>query len=518
MMKHFWMSLMVSCVGACSNSPQPSEGAPPSGEPSEIGINLAAINYYATQTPSSDVFRSRDAWGSTDGVTWDTQLADSVPVDEDGYPLEVPYDGQKLRASVFQPFDGGTFTLTWKGDGDLTVLAPGLEITSRATRSIAFSTTRSVEEPIFVRIDRSNKADRVRDIRLVGSASFETSFESALKGFRVLRFMDWGATNGNPVSTWSERTTALAAQGTARGASIEMMIETANALHGHLWYSVPHLADDDFVERAAELIRDELASDLKVYAEYSNENWNPVFPQVAWEGQRGLVSGLNEDAAPDDDEDAQRYDAGLRFSVRRAAFVHSTFRRVLGASRVVGVLSGQSASSTLNDHLLSYYDDARINPLGGRPDALAVAPYFGRIFTPDDGAQDLSVDALLDDTEDQIEASVAADTRANRKVANAHGVDLIAYEAGQHLLAAGGLENDAAFIQRLLAVNRNARMGDLYRKAHATWLENGGGLAVYYNSCEQWSKFGAWGGLEYQSQPLSKAPKMAALRALATGD
>lgn len=515
-MKHVWMSLTVFCVGACSSSP--GDAKAPTGVPSLIGINLAAINYYATQTPSSDVFPHRDAWATTDGVTWDTQLADTVPVDADGYPLEIPHQGQMLRASVFQPFDGGMFTLTWKGDGELTLFAPGLEIVSSAARSITFSTERSNDDPIFVRIDRSSKADRVHDIRLTSSANLEAAFASMLKPFRVFRFMDWGATNGNPVSTWSERTSARAAQGTARGASLEVMVATANALRGHLWYSVPHQADDDFVERAAELIRSQLAPDLKVYIEYSNENWNPVFTQVAWQGQRGLALRLNAGAAPDDDEDAQRYDAGLKFSVQRAAFVHSTFRRVLGASRVVAVLGGQSASSTLNDHLLSYYDDAGINPLGGRPDALAVAPYFGHIFSPADGARMTSVDALLDDAEAHIEASIAEATRANRKVADAHGVDLIAYEAGQHMLAAGGLENDAAFVQRLLSANRNPRMGELYRKAHATWLENGGGLAVYYNSCEQWSKFGTWGALEYQGQPLSAAPKMAALRAIANGD
>lgn len=514
-MKRLWMWLLVTCVGGCSGSTSPDD-TPGPAPASEVGLNLAAINYYATQTPSSDVFRSRDVWATTDGITWDTDLTDRVPVDTDGYPLEIPSAGQMLRASVFQPFDAGKFTLTWQGDGDLKVLGPGMEITSSKAGSIAFSVARSVEEPIFVRIDRSNKANPVHDIRMVANASYERTFVSTLTGFRVFRFMDWGATNNNPVSTWRERTSELAAQGTTRGASIEMMVETANKLHGHLWYSVPHMADDDFIEQAAELIDETLAADLKVYVEYSNENWNPVFPQVAWEAQRGLALGLNDDAAADDDENAKRYDAGLKFSVQRAARVHSTFRRVLGASRVVGVLGGQSASSTLNDQLLSYFDDTRINPLGGRPDALAVAPYFGRIYTPEDGVEDLSVDALLDDTEARIEQSVGADTRANRKVADAHGVELIAYEAGQHLLAAGGLENNTSFVQRLLAVNRDPRMGEFYKKAHAVWLQNGGGLAVYFNSCEQWSKFGTWGALEYQTQPLSKAYKMAALRALAT--
>jgi hypothetical protein len=492
-MQRLSMWFVVSCFVACSSTPPPDDVVPEL--PSNIGINLAAINYYATQTPFADVFRSRDEWTTTDGITWDTELLDSIEVDADGYPLEVPSIGQRLRASVFQPFAAGSFMLTWSGDGEISVWGPGLERVSSHARSLKFSLTRSLDEPLFVQIERSSANDHVHDIRVVASSDFADAFESALSGFRVLRFMDWGATNGNPVARWSERPTELQAQGAARGAAIETMLDAANRMHADMWYSVPHMADDDFIERAAELIDERLAHDLKVYVEYSNENWNPIFPQVVWEQERGLSANLNADAAPDDDEASQRYGAGLKFSIRRAARAHATFKRVLGTRE--------------ND---------TINPLGGKPDALAIAPYFGRVYTPSDvGAANMSVAELLDDAEALIETGVGADTRANRKVADKHGVDLIAYEAGQHLLAIGGLENDAAFVQRLIAANRHARMGQLYRKAHASWLKNGGGLAVYFNSCQTPSKYGTWGALEYQSQPTSEAPKHAALMGLVNG-
>jgi hypothetical protein len=281
---------------------------------------------------------------------------------------------------------------------------------------------------------------------------------------------------------------------------------------------VPHKADDDFMQQAAELIGSRLAKDLKLYVEYSNENWNPIFPQVVWQQQRGLEARLNASAAADDSADSQSYDAGLKFSIRRAAQAHSTFRRVLGETRVIAVVGGQSASSGLNDRLLSFYADRGINPLGGHPDALAIAPYFGQIYRPEDvDSRTMTVDDLLDDAEALIETSVGGDTRANRRVADKHDVSLIAYEAGQHMLALGGLENDPAFVQRLIAANRDSRMGRLYRKAHETWLKNGGGLAVYFNSCQTPSKYGTWGALEYQNQPLSKAPKMGTLKALVSG-
>lgn len=512
------MWLIVFFVGACSGAggETPDAGTDLPVGPSKLGINLAAINYYATQTPFIDVFRGRDAWATTDGIAFDTQLADTVPVDADGYPLEIPYEGQMFRASVLQPFSARRFTLTWQGDGDVAVTGPGLSIESTKANTIVFTVKASGEDAIFVQITRSSKADHVRGIQVVGPASLERAFAGSLQGFEVLRFMDWAQTNGNPISSWRERTTANQAQGSDRGAAIETMIETANSLHGDLWYSVPHKADDSFIQQAAALIKSKLASDLRVYVEYSNENWNSVFSQVDWEQEQGVALGLDASDSPDDDEGSKRYDAGLKFSVRRAARVHTTFRAVLGAARVVAVLGGQSASPELNNRLLDFYADSKINPLGGKPDVLAVAPYFGKIYTRDDKVDKATVDTILDDTEALIATSVGDDTRMNRKVADDHEVELIAYEAGQHLLAAGGLEDDDDFVQLLLKANRSPRMGELYRKAHAAWLKSGGGLAVYFNSCEQWSKFGSWGALEYQDQPIEKAYKMAALRALAT--
>ena len=93
---------------------------------------------------------------------------------------------------------------------------------------------------------------------------------------------------------------------------------------------------------------------------------------------------------------------------------------------------------------------------------------------------------------------------------------MIAYEAGQHILAVGGLENDKSLVDRMVAANRHPRMNDLYHQAQRMWVEHGGELAVYYNACQAPGKYGAWGLLEYQDQPLSAAPRWAALRELAT--
>lgn len=519
-MRGLFVCLLLTCACSQVQVEQSSGSAVSASGNKGVGINLSPVNYYATQTPFADLFRNRDHWQSTDGSTWDTELADTIPSDADGYPLEIPYKEQMLRASAFMPVQADKLKLTWQGDGSVTVSGTGVQITGQSSGSVSFSAGPTMTEPVFVRIERSSAKDHVHDIQIHGERKYSDDFTNAFHSFGVLRFMDWGGTNDSPVEHWSDRTTEGQAQGTERGVAIEVMTDTANAVDADMWFNVPHQADDDYVEHAAQLIGARLKRGLKVYVEYSNENWNGMFSQVAWESARGVAAGLDEVGSyargeDDVDDDAADYWAGLKFSVQRAAAVHAIFRKALGAGRVVAVLAGQSANSALNEKLLSFYEDRKINPAGGQPDALAVAPYFGKIYTEADDADAISVERILDDTDASITDSVGKNTRENRAIADAHNVHLIAYEAGQHILAAGGLEDDDALVQRMITANRSPRMGELYRKAHRVWQENGGELVVYYSSCQAPTKHGTWGALEYQDQPAADAPKWSALQAIA---
>ena len=58
------------------------------------------------------------------------------------------------------------------------------------------------------------------------------------------------------------------------GVSLEYQIALVNTLNVNAWFNIPHLADDDYIQNMALLIRDTLNPSLKAYIEYSNEIWN----------------------------------------------------------------------------------------------------------------------------------------------------------------------------------------------------------------------------------------------------
>ncbi|HEX4354757.1 MAG TPA: hypothetical protein VHZ95_17625, partial [Polyangiales bacterium] len=213
-------------------------------------------------------------------------------------------------------------------------------------------------------------------------------------------------------------------------------------------------------------------------------------------------------------EDGSRYWAGIKWQARRSGQIFQTFDRVFGAEgqRVVHVIAGQAQNDHLNQVLIESLEDAAINPARGAADVLAVAPYAGHSIANDlveKGKVDsIAVAQILDMLEQSIPAHVRDSTSANQKIARAHGLHLVAYEGGQHLVAYGGSENNQTLVDKLIAANRDPRMGSIYRKMLDAWYsQSDDGLMMLFDYIEAPSKFGEWGLLESQEQPMQSAPK-----------
>ena len=67
-----------------------------------------------------------------------------------------------------------------------------------------------------------------------------------------------------------------------------------------------------------------------------------------------------------------------------------------------------------------------------------------------------------------------------------------------------------AFIEKLATVNRSPRMKAIYAKYLDAWRDNGGELLFLLGYVQAFGKYGYWGLLERQDQPLIQTPKFAA--------
>jgi hypothetical protein len=519
--------------------PQPAAAAPPRGSKVPLGVNLSAVNYYATAIPFVDAMKMADPFLSTHAPnssapqTWDTELADKIPRDEDGYPLEAPFvvpgapAPQILRASVVATVYGGRYTVLYDGQGELAFPASSAKIVSSAPGRVDLDVPEAPDQTLFLAINRSHRANHVRNIRVIlpgfeqryAQQVFHPTFLARLHGIGAIRFMDWGATNGHKLSKWSERTRPSTSQGGDHGVAYEYMIELANRLGTDAWFCVPHLADDAYVEALAQLIKQRLAPDHKAYIEYSNELWNGIFKQTGWASEQGCKAGLNKVGSYSGscDDNGSRYWAGIKWNARRSGEIFASFDRVFGAdkSRVVRVIAGHAHNEHLQEILLKSLEDKVINKSGVPADVLAIAPYLGGALASDLAEQgkaaSITVPQLLDQLEKLMPTDVAEATRKNHKIAQQHGLRLTAYEGGQHLVANGEASSNGAFVDKLIAANRNPRMRSIYTRMLDAWYDNSGqGLLMLFNFAEPPSKYGAWGLLESQEQPLSAAPKFQA--------
>ncbi len=499
-----------------------------------LGLNLGAVNYYATAIPFVDAMKMSDPFQSTnagygDGKSWNTEVADKIPRDPQGYPLELPYRvpgvaaPQVLRSSVIATVYAGRYTLLYEGDGEIDFPASPVTVVSRAPGRIELDVQAKSGSTVFVAITRSSRGNHVRNIRLLlpGFAEtyakqvFHPTFLARLRGVSTLRFMDWGTTNGSELEKWKDRPVPEGSQA-VRGVSIETMIDLANRAGTDAWFCVPHKADDQYIQEMAKLIKARLDPKKRAYIEYSNELWNGIFAQVAWSANKGCAEKLNQLGAYKGscEEDGPRYWAGIKWQARRSGQIFRIFDRVFAGEqdRLVRVLAGQSSHLHLNEKLLESFLDPKINVAAGQADVLAVAPYAGSSVASDiveEGKKDTVNELqILDRLEKDIGPSIAEHTRANKKLADDYGLGLVAYEGGQHLVAYGEASHDEKFVQKLIEAQRLPRMRTIYHAMLDAWYKNSGeGLMVLFNYTEAPTKFGSWGLLENQEQPLQLAPK-----------
>lgn len=556
---------VLPMLNASPAAAAPGLAEPPARQP--VAINLAGIADWSTQAPFLDHFKTARPWighlpgqwgGSDHG---DLQAAGYL--DPDGWPTAIPPELGSIGTVILTDLPQeavslkGRYVLRFEGKGIV-------EVSGRAENvrygqgEVRFDYTPG-PGPVEIRIQRMGRdGGYVRNITVVkeehleafdGGALFNPLWLERLEGFAALRFMDWMDTNDSAQTGWEDRPLPQDYTWALKGVPAEVMLALANRLGADAWFTMPHMADDSYVRQFARLTEQELKTDLRAYAEYSNEVWNWQFQQAAWA-----------------DAQAQARWGGdglwMQFYGGRAAEVAQIWTEVFGpdSERLVRVISSQTGWLGLEEQVLTapLWKAERADRLAPAAyfDAYAVTGYFGGILGLEDRAG--QVRAWIAASRDQARADAAergltgaaaaeftgrhqydaasaqagaelrdglisgdsTDTLADllgrvlpyhAGVAQKHGLEMIMYEGGSHVTGIGPMVEDDALTGFFTHFNYTPEMGALYRELLAGWRALGGSLFTAYADVGVPGKWGSWGAL----RTLSDAnPRWDALEAV----
>lgn len=460
----------------------------------------------------------------------------------DGYPEEIPYNGLKVVMLFLvnlpaKAYPYGTFTLTFEGKGEIWLgwdaggpapagytadgtIPPGHghTVTGNGGQTTFTFDIKSKEDffgyyhwfndgpqstGINLHINRSDKADPIRNIHLIipdqnGGTSYVDNYEAQpfnpafleeIRIFEYYRFMDWGHTNNNPLERWANRTKTDVCFGardvfkTGGGLPYEFWIQLCNLTKRDMWLCLPHRAyNDEFLTNLASLVYNNLDKDLKVYLEYSNEVWNPLFDQ---QGQVAHFGAVDPGIGGSRD----------KFHVYAAVKLFEAFEAKFGkdSPRLYKTLNGWTINTDLTKSLLGALKDNTVNPNGVKVNGFGLAPYIGAGGT-----------RTIEDVRSHMAGRlnyVAEQKSTLDGISMGYPVELITYEAGQSVWQNGIADQ----------LNRDQGFYDVYKDYLAGLQSRGVKKFSQFSSITRYSADYAWGYKEYLGQPAADAPKYRAL-------
>lgn len=485
-----------------------------------IGMNLesAGLTYYGTTFPFIDRMRTAGGWSAKD-LKFDNLPQGTVAMNpQTGLPAG--QDRNVSQVSTLIAMDPAAlpgpdrYVITWQGAG---VVRMGYKLAQNAKEgdhSYTFDYTGSGVAATVI-VTGLDDRDPLRNLHVVRADQvaqfkagqvFSPDFLARVSQWSVLRFMDWGRTNGSKIVDWSEMPNDRSVW-EETGTPIDTMVALANAASRDMWYCIPAHANDAFVRQALTYIRDHLDASHTLHLEYSNEVWNGGFEQYHYAAAQGAALGQRLKLA--------KPIGAMEWYGYRSAQIAKLTDEVYGASsrrRVKNVVATQTAWLGLEDYIWEGVKLSRLGTPGSLFEEYAVTTYFGHSVGGGSDAdkakvlgwarqgpagldaafRELSTGGQLSDNSSL--ANLKKPLAYHATVAKRLGLDLVAYEGGHHLTALGYANQDqddvVAFIGRIV---NDPRMGQLYTQMVDEFGAVGGKTLVAFNDVGGVTKFGAWG-------------------------
>ncbi|WP_124088136.1 hypothetical protein [Pseudogemmobacter humi] len=515
-----------------------------------LGLGLMGVHDWSPEQPFLDVMKTARPWIGHRPSAWggmeEADLRAVGALDAGGWPLFIPPGLEAIGTVILTDLPegamdtAGRYLVTWQGQGRLELRGRAANVAGTEGR-ITFDFTPG-PGLVEIRITATDPADPLRRIRVVredraaladAGEIFNPDFLARLHGVRLLRFMDWLATNDSTLAAPEDRPLPGDYTWARHGVPVEVAVALANRLGADAWITVPHLAQDDLVREMAQVVARDLDPGLRAWVEFSNEVWNWQFRQAHWAEAEGLKRWGAEGA-------------WVSFYALRATEVMEVWTGEMPPERVVRVIATQTGWPGLEEAILT---PPLILENGGAPpyqsfDAYAVTGYFSsklgyperqslvRAWLDDSraaareqgaslglGGEALEAWTLRHGMQGAVEKAVAElrdgslsgdpnDSLAHLTgtlfpyhagVAARHGLRLVMYEGGTHVTGIGPVAEDEEMTAFFTELNYSAGMGELYGELLAGWRAVTDAPFTHYGSVFTPGRYGSWGGLRHLS-------------------
>jgi hypothetical protein len=523
-----------------------------------LGINVSPLHKLTSSVPFIDIFKVSRGWitscefnwqknyaidpGCSKRIAFNTNESHLVSLDRNGWVKRLPSrDESPIFTTVNSIWDLpphfplGDYFVTYQGEGEISVHG-AVDVRQQRPGRIDF--TLKSTKGLRIHLASVNPRNYIRNIKVIPkkyesiyrTQQFNPEYLRTIRPFNALRFMPWQNTKDTQLKNWNERTIPLNAHYyNNAGVPVEVMVDLVNAINASPWFSMPHLATNGFIANFARTVKQRLNPGRKVYVEYSNEVWNMMYPATHYAAREGLK--LWPRAYPKLNVNNRKMKLALNYLGKRTKEMCDIWKQAFAGRRndVVCVLSSYAGAPTLGEEALSC-------PLvGGQPcsksiDAYAVGPYFGDYIARIEnrglvrnwsrqggrGMNNLFTEIMHGGlVRDQypggaMERLTAVRIKPNIALARKHGLKLLGYEGGQHLLRVDRphVIHDEKIFEFFAKANQNSRMAQAYSKYLNTWRNQGGGLLMHFNgiaTINNHSYFGILDNVEQHSSPKYNA-------------
>ncbi|MGF1494263.1 MAG: hypothetical protein ACFBSC_17815 [Microcoleaceae cyanobacterium] len=488
-----------------------------------LGANITGVRYYGTQDSFLNIVKSSQGWISQDKSK--EPFKGTEYTDKHGNITRMPpNDKPRIIVNLSHLKAGDRYVVMHDGEGELEFTTGWSLVSKPAPNRYIVKGNRDRGRFANLHLKSTNPNDYLRNLRVVMEKDldlyenqvFGTEMIGLLEDFHVLRFMDWGQTNGSNIVNWAQRPKVDDVTYTnGGGIPLEVIADLSNRIIAHPWICIPHQANDDYIRRSAELMRDMVDPRLNVYVEYSNEVWNRKFQQTSW---------VEDNLVAPNKPNGVKSKVATHYA-NRAADVMEIYREVFAekgqADRVVGVLASKAVSDWHTEQMLMYLQHNNKLDLF---DVVAIAPYFGGKIGDDKNMDylvewatsgDAGMDKLFQELRDGSAANLPKDTKAGaihqaiehakkqKVLADQYGLELVAYEGGQHLAGGPKARNNNEVADMFVRANRDPQMETLYSDYFAQWYQLGGGMFAHFGTIGESTKFGSWNIIENKDDQTS---------------